>query len=304
MTSATRLELKTLIQLQAQAHQIELGAHRLALSVQQGGYRSSYRGRGLEFDEVRPYQAGDDIRSIDWRVTARRGTVHTKLFREERERPIMLLVDLHDGMLFGSRVQFKSVLAGHLAALLGWAAVRSGDRIGGIVTSSQGERLVPPASRSTALLQLLQAMVTLQPTTTAPPHPGRSDAALRQLVHLAHPGSLIIVISDFRAFGNAADQALQQLSRHHDLIFSFLHDPLEANPPPDGLYPVGDHQRSGLINSADPAMITLWQQQFHHHRERLQQHCRNYHIHWMEISTTDPLPQALSQGLHPLNRIH
>ncbi len=131
MNDGIQLEVQELIRLRAAARGLELGARRRALSAQAGGYLSAYRGRGLEFDEVRAYQDSDDARSIDWRVTARRGTPHTKLFREERERPVLLLPDLHPGMYFGSRRQFKSVLAGRLAALLGWAAVRAGDRVGG-----------------------------------------------------------------------------------------------------------------------------------------------------------------------------
>ncbi|MBT7306941.1 MAG: DUF58 domain-containing protein, partial [Gammaproteobacteria bacterium] len=184
MSSGTTLQLDELIQLRTSARKIELGAQRLALSAQQGGYLSAYRGRGLEFDEVRPYQEGDDIRSIDWRVTARRGRPHTKLFREERERPILLWIDLHPGMYFGSTTQFKSVLAGRLAALLGWAAVHSGDRVGGIVSAQQGERIIPPTSRENGLLRLLAAMVELQPRESGSPYSGHSDAALGRLAQL------------------------------------------------------------------------------------------------------------------------
>ena len=125
MNEGTTLTLNQLIRLRASARGLELGARRRTLSAQAGGYLSVYHGRGMEFDEVRTYQVGDDARTIDWRVTARRGRPHTKLFREERERPVMLLVDLHPGMYFGSRVQYKSVLAGRLSALMGWAAVRA-----------------------------------------------------------------------------------------------------------------------------------------------------------------------------------
>ena len=120
--------LADLIGLRGAARGLELGARRLALSVQSGGYRSVYRGRGLEFDEVRIYQPGDEVRDIDWRVTARRGRPHTRLYREERERPVLLYADLGPGMLFGSR-HLKSAQAMRAGALLAWAAEQAGDRI-------------------------------------------------------------------------------------------------------------------------------------------------------------------------------
>lgn len=297
MSSATQLQLQPLIQLRGAARQIELGAQRLARSIQAGGYHSAYRGRGLEFDEVRPYQEGDDIRSIDWRVTARRGRPHTKLFREERERPILLLIDLHPGMYFGSTTQFKSVLAGRLAALLGWAAVHSGDRVGGIVTSADGERVIPPTAREQALLQLLAAMVELQPTQAAAPAHGASDHAVERLAHLAHPGTLVILLSDFQQISPAAEPALQTLSLHNDLIFGFLYDPLEVNPPTAGAYPITDRQRSWVLQSEDQALQQHWHHHFTRHRSTTQTRCRRNRAHWMEISTADPLPHALQLGL-------
>lgn len=302
MNDATTLQLRSLIQLRAAARKIELGAQRLALSTQLGGYRSAYRGRGLEFDEVRPYQEGDDIRTIDWRVTARCGKPHTKLFREERERPILLLVDLHPGMYFGSSTQFKSVLAGQLCALLGWAAVHSGDRVGGIVTSDSGQKIIPPASRERSLLQLLSAMVALQPEQTAAPVAGHSDEAVQRLAHLAHPGSLVLLLSDFQQISSAAESALRNLSLHNDLIFGFLYDPLERTPPPSGRYPVTDHQSRWTLRSGDPLIAQQWSHQFETHRQTTQALCQRHNGHWMEIATDDPQPHTLQLGLQQRQR--
>ncbi len=297
ISNATTLHLQSLIQLRDSARLIQLEAGQLTRSTQLGGYRSAYRGRGLEFDEVRPYQEGDDIRSIDWRVTARRGKPHTKLFREERERPILLLIDLHPGMHFGSTTQLKSVLAGRLCALLGWAAIHAGDRVGGIVTSALGEQVIPPTSRENALLQLLSAMVALQPRQVAAPVEGESDHAVERLAHLARPGTLVVLLSDFRQISPAADPALQALSLHNDLIFGFLYDPLEQTPPPQGAYPVSSQQRSWILHSEDRQLQQRWQQYFAQHREETRKRCHNSRGHWMEISTADPLPHTLQLGL-------
>jgi Protein of unknown function DUF58 len=130
--------LEDLLVLRAVARGWSLHAPVAARAALLGSHRSAYRGRGLEFQEVRPYVAGDDPRSIDWRVTARRGRPHTKLFQEERERPVWVVVDLHAGMFFGSRRQLKSTVALRAAALLAWAAEMGGDRVGAVIAGASG----------------------------------------------------------------------------------------------------------------------------------------------------------------------
>ncbi|MDE1929301.1 MAG: DUF58 domain-containing protein, partial [Burkholderiales bacterium] len=134
-------DLDELVALRGAAQGLSLHAHRPALAQLAGGHRSAQRGRGLEFEEVRPYASGDDVRSIDWRVTARRGKPHTKLFREERERPVWIVVDLHAGLFFGSRRQTKSALALRAAARRAWAAARGGDRIGALLPAADAAAL-------------------------------------------------------------------------------------------------------------------------------------------------------------------
>lgn len=297
MSEGTALELNQLIRLRAAARGLELGARRRVLSSQAGGYLSVYHGRGMEFDEVRAYQAGDDARTIDWRVTARRGQPHTKLFREERERPVMLLVDLHPGMYFGSRVQYKSVLAGRLSALLGWAAVRAGDRVGGIVQAAENHREVQPAARESGLLHLLRTMVQLQPTHPAGIVTSRMDRALARMARIALPGSLIVIFSDFRESGDAAEQHLSAMAQHNDVITVFLYDPLETTPPPPGIYRLGINQQRVSIDTRHAATVAQWQAQFQRHREKIRNLCRRHAIHFMEIATSDPMLQTLRTGL-------
>ena len=297
MNDGSRLELDELIRLRAAARGLELGARRRVLSAQAGGYLSAYRGRGLEFDEVRAYQPGDDARTIDWRVTARRSRPHTKLFREERERPVLLLLDLHPGMYFGSRRQLKSVLAGRLGALLGWSAVRSGDRIGGLVSSAAGHREVHPAARERGVLPLLRAMVSLQPTAPGPLVPGRLDLSLTRMVRLAHPGSLIVILSDFREFGEGLDKHLGALARHCDVIAGFLYDPLEAAPPPAGRYRLGYGEQRLTLDTGRTTVADSWVRQFQDHREMLRRLCRRHAVHLMEATTCDRPLRSLQFGL-------
>ncbi len=297
MSDGASLKLDELIRLRAAARGVELGARRRTLSAQAGGYLSAYRGRGMEFDEVRAYQATDDARTIDWRVTARRGRPHTKLFREERERPVLLLVDLHPGMYFGSRRQFKSVLAGRLAALLGWAAVRSGDRLGGLVSAAAGHREIHPGPREEGLLLLLRAMVRLQPMAPGALIPGRLDRSLARTVHLALPGSLVVILSDFRELGGGADKHLGALVRHNDVIAGFLYDPLEVAPPPAGRYRLGTEGQRLILDTGRAAVAEHWAAQFHDHRESVRGLCLRHAIHFMEAATSDRPLRALKVGL-------
>ncbi len=150
-------ELEDLIALRFPARQLRLARRNRALSVLAGPNKSNFRGRGIDFEEVRSYQPGDDIRSIDWRVTARTGSAHTKLFREERERPVLVAVDQRSSMFFGSSHCFKSVLAAQLASLLAWSALDGGDRVGGLVFNDAGHREIRPRrSRKTVLALLSQ----------------------------------------------------------------------------------------------------------------------------------------------------
>jgi uncharacterized protein (DUF58 family) len=286
--------LADLIGLQGAARTLELGARRLALSVQAGGYRSVYRGRGLEFDEVRIYQPGDEVRDIDWRVTARRGRPHTRLYREERDRPVLVFADLGPGMLFGSR-RLKSAQALHAAALLAWAAEHAGDRVGGVVVAAQGHATRPALPRREAVLTLLKTLVDLQPRTPHAPQPALLDDGLARLVHTAHPGSLIPVLSDFQTLDSAGERSLDRLTRHNDVLLVWLFDPLEAEPPPAGRYRLGVPGR--LLDLDSAAAAVRWRQRFTEQRERLQRLARRLGCPLVALSTdADPAP-VLARGL-------
>jgi uncharacterized protein (DUF58 family) len=286
--------LAGLIALRGPARGLELGARRLALSSQSGGYRSVYRGRGLEFDEVRVYQPGDGVRDIDWRVTARRGRPHTKIFREERERPVLLLADLHPGMLFGSR-RLKSAQALHAAALLAWAAEHAGDRVGGVVVAADGFTARRAMPRHEAVLALLKTLVRLQPRAPAAPRPELLDGGLARLVRTAHPGSLIPVLSDFQSVSGDTEQLLLRLARHNDVLLVWLFDPLEAEPPHAGRYRLGVPGR--LLDVDSVTVAERWRQRFSEQRERLEQLARRLACPLIPLATdTDPVP-VLARGL-------
>ncbi len=198
---------------------------------QSGVYHAAMKGRGMEYAESRPYQPGDDVRALDWRLTARSGRPHTKLFREERERPVLLCVDFRAPMFFATRGVFKVVQAARAAALLAWRAQQNGDRLGGLLFADDEHHELPPRRGRAATLRWLKLLTDSAPRLrTAPPvaTPAPLAAAFTRLARVAKPGTLIFVISDFRGFDDDARAALARLGQHADLGLILVHDPLEA----------------------------------------------------------------------------
>ncbi len=246
--------LDTLIALRFPARQLQLARRNRALGSLTGPNKSNFRGRGIDFEEVRSYQPGDDIRSIDWRVTARTGEAHTKLFREERERPVILAVDQRPTMFFGSSHCFKSVLAAQLASLLCWAALDGGDRVGGLVFNGLHHReLRPRRSRRTVLALLSEIESFNQALPLADPIGEDSFAAmLANLRRIAKPGSNVYLVSDFSGATNEdARKHLFQLAQHTQVTALACGDPLEERLPRAGRYAVTDGELRSELNTAD-----------------------------------------------------
>ena len=206
-----------------------------------GSHASARKSRGMEFAETRPYQSGDDARTLDWRQTARRGRPYTKLFQEEHERPLQLLVDLGPGMRFGTRVAFKSVLAARVAALLAWRAVASGDRVGALVWNGSELRAIRPQGRHHGVLAVLGCLAGV--SAAAPAAQAATLAVpLRALARSVRPGSLSVIISDFGALDAEAERELFAVARSTQLLLLHVYDTFEVQPPP-GRYPLTDGQR-------------------------------------------------------------
>jgi uncharacterized protein (DUF58 family) len=232
-------DVAELVALRGAAQGLNLHAHRPALANLHGGHRSAQRGRGLEFEEVRLYAPGDDARTIDWRVTARRGRVHTKLFREERERPVWLVADLHAGLFFGSKRQLKSALLLRAAAILAWAASLGGDRLGAVIASGGEPLIIAPRSRQVGVLQVIEALVERQPRAPGAAEANGLTAALTTLRPLLQPGGLVLVLSDFAGIDADAETLLAALSTRSELRLLWLTDALESSGLPSGAYRVG-----------------------------------------------------------------
>lgn len=211
-----------------------------------GNHVSIQHGRGMEFAEVRPYQTGDDLRAVDWRHTARRGRLYTKLFHEEHDRPVRILVDLSASMRFGTRGAFKSVVAARAAAWLAWRAIGSGDRLGGVVWSGDAPCEIPPQRRQHGALTLLRRIADA--TATPPSTPaGEGVLPLHTLVRPLRAGSLNVIISDFATISAEVERQIVALAGCADLMLIHLYDIFEAQPPP-GRYRITDGQQHRLID--------------------------------------------------------
>jgi uncharacterized protein (DUF58 family) len=297
-------ELETLIAQRFPAGQINLGRRKRALSALAGPNKTNFRGRGIDFEEVRFYQPGDDIRTIDWRVTARTGEAHTKLFREERERPVLIVTDQRSNMFFGSRHCFKSVLACQLAALLAWSALDKGDRIGGLVFNEQGHRDIRPRRSRKTVLALMSLLHDYNHAL-----PGHDDTAaatfaqmLGKLRRVAKPGSSVFLISDFHGSEAAsASNYLYQLAQHTEITAIHCSDPLESELPVAGRYTVTDGNIRSRLYTADKQLRQRYHQDFEGRQQRLASDLQQLGIPLLH-ATTDRSPLDLLMQYYGDNR--
>jgi uncharacterized protein (DUF58 family) len=293
-----RVKLSTLIGLHRDARNIPLLASQVKAQMA-GGHLSAFRGRGMEYHESRPYQSGDDIRAIDWRVTARTGRTHTKTYREERERPVLLLVDLCRTMFFGTRTCFKSVLAAKLAALLAWSSVHHGDRVGGLFFSEAHHLELRPKRGKAAALHLIQQLASHPAWSHQPKTSNGLEAgseALNRLRHVTRPGSLVILVSDFRFLDDSCRVHLSQLAKHNDVVLLFTHDPFEQALPPSGNYRLSDGDIEISLDSTNVASREQYQQRFSTHFEALVNLSNQLHLYLLDVSTTSNLLDTLQSG--------
>lgn len=294
------IQLDELIAARFAARDIKLHQRRKALSLLAGPNKTNFRGRGIDFEEVRAYQPGDDIRTIDWRVTARSGHPYTKLFREERERPLLVVTDQRQGMFFGSQTCFKSVTACYVSALIAWAGLHNNDRIGGLVHGNNGHREIRPRRCRQALLSLANHLYAFNHQLSRDTGVDLDNATtllqtLTELRRIARPGSAIFLVSDFSGFSPAQHlQHLHQLARHSEITALFIYDPLERELPPPGQYSVTDGRQRSLIDTASKHQRQLYREHFTTRQEQLQRQLGQLGIPLIGVATDEsPLQKLL-----------
>lgn len=302
-------ELASLLRCRFSAQDLKLFAHRPARSLLSGGERTRFRGRGMDFEEVRLYQPGDDIRSIDWRVTARTQVAHTKIFREERERPVFMVVDQRSPLFFGSTRCFKSVLAAHIAALLGWAALANGDRLGALVFGDYDQRDVRPRRSKHAVLELLHQLQDYNhrlssPITPAPaalpsgqlPVANSFSEILADARRIAKPGCALFIISDFHDMDESAEQQLFELARHTDITLIHIYDQLERELVSNTALTISNGRERMQLAANEKVFQQAYKSQFDQQLALLTTVCKRLRIPLLSYATQDDIQDGLRKA--------
>src|SRR5690554_46011 len=302
--ATTRINLQALIRLQADARALKLPSARPARARQAGLQRSAQRGRGMAFAEVRLYQPGDDIRSIDWRVTARRQAPHTKLYEEGRERPVLLICDLGPTLFFASTGAFKQVRCAQLAAILAWLALMAGDQVGGIVFNGSTLNVQRPARRKKSVLRLLDTLASQQHTSIENAASETTlDTALAEARRVAHTGSRIFVISDFLGISDSTPALLGALARHNSVSALRVVDPLELELPQSGRFAVAGAEGPVWFDASNSNFQQAWREKITHHEARLEECFRLSGVWASKVSTHESPAVSLKSILGPGGRI-
>jgi uncharacterized protein (DUF58 family) len=275
-------------------------SHQQTLISAKGGYHQAIRkGRGMSFTEVREYQAGDEIRHIDWKVSARTQKTHTKVFTEELEKPIICITEQSSRLFFGSQVRFKSVQAMNISAIIGWIALNHGDKFGGQVFNNQQSYWQKAKQNHKFLLQFLNNSIELQAQTTSPIGTSSSPENLwTQQLELVYKqvdsGNRLFLIGDFLKQPADFFQQLSHLKKRNQVVLIHLFDPLEKNLPKTGLFSFSNglaklNFNAGLLhNEYKLAYDNAWQE--------LKNNCGKFHIPVIEVdSSRDPVAELLAQ---------
>lgn len=291
------ITIEELLALRTLANKLQLPQQKISNNSSQGNFRSSFRGRGMDFVETRVYQPGDDIRAINWAVTARTGKPHTKIYQQERDRPVYLIVDFSSSMFFGTRKAFKSVIASQIATLIAWAALKNGDRIGALLLKHNFE-VLPPHHGKQNMIELLKQLASF--TTTQSQKKVDYKNAFRRLQKTLKSGSLIYLISDFYNLEPHFHTELQILAKQNEVTNLLVYDPLEKQPPKEGRYlfrhPATD--KSLLVDTRSALLCTQYRQLFSERQSALKKLCFATGMNLTEIATNDELSTVLRQVLN------
>ena len=264
-----------------------------------GARLSKLRGRGIDFAEVRLYQPGDDVRSIDWRVTARKNKPHTKVFREERERPALVVVDQTQSMFFGSRQRLKSVAAAELAALAAWQALAGGDRVGGMVIGNDRTSAHRPQRSQRTVARLLADLAERNQALARGAKPS-SEAhfrdGLRRVRRLAHTNSRIVLISDFLTAPEAWREALSLLARHNQVTAVRVWDLLERELPAANRYTFADDAGRWQFHAGNRSLRRRYRERHERREAELAALCAAHLVRYLPVATDDS-PSALEAQL-------
>jgi len=268
---------------------IEIKTRGLSSHLFTGGYHSAFKGRGMSFSEVRLYSPGDDVRAIDWNVTARAGEPFIKVFEEERENTVMLLVDVSGSAVFGSHTQFKEEYLTELCAVLAFSAIANNDKVGVMLFSDQIELFIPPKKGKQHILRIIREILTAKPSGRGTDLAG----ALHFIQNVLKKRSVCFLLSDFLA--EQYEDVLRVLARRHDCIGIHCWDPLERDLPDVGILRVADAETGEQIwvDTTSTHLRRKYQYTFESHKAATQSMFRRAGADFLSLCTNQPYVTAL-----------
>ena len=270
-------------------------------SVLSGRHASRLRGRGLNFEELRNYLPGDDTRNIDWKVTARTREPFVRVYTEEKDRVVWLLVDQRMPMFFGSRRKMKSVAAAEAAAIACWRVLSQGDRVGALVFDDSDLRVIPPHRSAERVAQILKCVVeknhALNAASTTSPDSGMLNRALKRVSALARHDCLVCLISDGSGLDEHSRRFITRLTRHNDVLALFVFDPLEQAIPEAGRLVFSDGSTQVEFDSGDARLREAYTGDFEQRAQRMRETSRRHAIPLLPIHTAAPVLDQVREAL-------
>lgn len=266
-------------------------------SILGGKHASKLRGRGLDFEEVRQYVKGDDIRNIDWKVTARTRQTHTRVFSEEKEKPALIVVDQSKSMFFGSTKRTKSVVAAELAALMAFRVLKQGDRVGGVVFADNGIDVLLPKRDRRNILRLLEKIVQRNhelKTSSPVPFEETLRETMGKIRNIVTHDFLVVVISDFHRYSPEVIKFISQVSQHNDVILAKITDPMERDIP-HTKFIAGDAETQITVDGTNKKIKTRFAEGFESDFHAFQNQMKKHRIPVFAINTEDPLDEQMKE---------
>jgi len=288
--------LRELLEMEQYAHHFSLLARKQKVkSILGGRHASKLRGRGLDFEEVRQYVKGDDIRNIDWKVTARTKKTHTRVFSEEKEKPALIVLDQSKSMFFGSVKRTKSVVAAELAALVAFRILKQGDRVGGVVFADNGIDVLLPKRDRRNILRLFEKIVNRNHELVSS-EPVQFEEALKETTkkirNIVTHDFLVVIISDFQRYSPGVIKFISQTAQHNDVILAKITDPMEKDIP-ETKFVAGDRQTQITVDGTSKKLRNQFSEGFDADLQSFQNQMKKHRIPVFTINTIEPIDQQI-----------
>ena len=295
--SGVYVEFDDLVRLQHKSSGFSFLPRQPVHSILSGRHASKLRGRGLNFEELRDYLPGDDTRNIDWKVTARTGTPHVRVYTEEKDRSVWLLIDQRVSMFFGSQQRMKSVVAAEVAAISAWRVLSVGDRVGALIFDDTEVSVIPPHRSRERVMQILKQVVNknhqLSADSDVKPDPDKLNEAFKQVSTLARHDCLVCLITDADGINAETRRHITRLSEHNDVLTALIYDPLEKDLPSAGRLRFADNEGQLEADTSNRKLQSGFQEAFEKKLERIETASRRFSIPVIALDTNRPVPEQM-----------